>query len=308
LGQGCGHNLIAISGLASALGIKAVLESGKVFGKVVLFGTPAEELSIGKIVLIQKRAFQDNVDVCMMLHPSAEDANYAKMIAINDIHVEFFGKPSHASASPWKGVNALDAIVQAWNNISMMRQQILPTDRVHGIVTDGGQAPNIIPEHTSAVFFVRTTRAHEAKRLMKKVENCFEAAALATGCQVKYHWREIGITKDVIQNSKMADIYAQHMKKYGIRFAPRIEQERLGGASTDMGNVSYEMPVIHPAFAIHTTASNHTIEFTEAAKTPLAHQDTIRASKCLAATAVDVLFDNDFYDIIQNQFKQDVYQ
>ncbi|KAG1510657.1 hypothetical protein G6F53_006526 [Rhizopus delemar] len=306
LGQGCGHNLIAISGLASAVGIKAVLESGKASGKVILFGTPAEELSIGKIILVQKRAFQDNVDVCLMLHPAANNHQYAKMIAIHDVRVEFFGKPSHAAAAPWEGVNALDAIVQVWNNVSMLRQQLLPTDRIHGIVTDGGQAPNIIPEHTSAFFFVRTMKLSQTKGLMKKLENCFEAAALATGCQVKYTWREIGVTKDVIQNSVMADTYAHHMEQYGIRFPSKEEQISKGGASTDMGNVSYEVPVIHPMYGIHTTASNHTIEFTAAAKTPQAHKDTITASKCLAATGIEVLLNEEYFNRVVKAFEKDL--
>ncbi|KAI9480873.1 MAG: hypothetical protein EXX96DRAFT_482370 [Benjaminiella poitrasii] len=303
LGQGCGHNLIAISGLATAIGIKAALDSGKASGKVVLFGTPAEELSIGKIVLISKGAFQENVDVCLMLHPAAVDHQYANFIAIHDVKVEFFGKASHASATPWDGVNALDAIVQVWNGISMMRQQLLPTDRVHGIVTDGGQAANVIPQHTSAFFFVRTTRANQIERLMKKMEACFEAAALATDCEVKYTWREIGLTKDVIQNRPLADFYAQHMNKYGIKFPSEEEQFSAGGGSTDMGNVSYEMPCIHPFYGIHTTASNHTIEFTEAAKTMQAHKDTLVASKCMAATGVEVLLNDEFYYSVQHNFK-----
>ncbi|CEP17154.1 hypothetical protein [Parasitella parasitica] len=302
LGQGCGHNLIAISGLATAIGIKAALESGKASGKVILFGTPAEELSIGKIVLVSKGAFQNSVDVCLMLHPAAYNHQYAAFIAIHDVRVEFFGKPSHASAAPWVGVNALDALVQVWNGISMMRQQLLPTDRVHGIVTDGGQAPNVIPEHTSAFFFVRTTKANQIGRLQKKLENIFEAAALATGCKVKYTWREIGITKDVIQNRPLADFYACHMAKYGIEFPSEEEQIRAGGGSTDFGNISYEMPAIQPFYGIHTTAANHTIEFTAAAKTMAAHKDTITASKCLAATGVEVLLNDDYYNSVQRNF------
>ncbi|KAG2190469.1 hypothetical protein INT46_001553 [Mucor plumbeus] len=303
LGQGCGHNLIAISGLATAIGIKAALDSGKASGKVVLFGTPAEELSIGKIVLVSKGAFQENVDVCLMLHPAAYNHQYAAFIAIHDVHVEFFGKASHASAAPWVGVNALDALVQVWNGISMMRQQLMPTDRVHGIVTDGGQAPNVIPEHTSAFFFVRTTRANQIGRLQKKLENIFEAAALATGCKVKYTWREIGVTKDVIQNRPLADFYAHHMEKYGIDFPSEEDQIRAGGGSTDFGNISYEMPTIQPFYGIHTSAANHTIEFTAAAKTMAAHKDTITASKCMAATGVEVLLNDDYYNSVQRNFK-----
>lgn len=138
------------------------------------------------------------------------------------------------------------------------------------------------------------------------MEDCFEAAALATGCQVKYTWREIGITKDVIQNSVMADTYAHYMEKYGIQFPPRYEQENGGGGSTDMGNVSYEVPVIHPLYGIHTTAANHTVEFTAAAKTLQAHKDTITASKCLAATGVEVLLNEQYYKQVQEQFKKDL--
>ncbi|KAI8381350.1 uncharacterized protein BYT42DRAFT_634594 [Radiomyces spectabilis] len=302
LGQGCGHNLIAISGLASAVGVKAVLESGKASGKVILYGTPAEELSIGKIVLVEKRAFQDNVDVCLMLHPAAVDHQYGAMIAIHDVKVEFFGKPTHASASPWEGVNALDAMVQAWNSISMMRQQLLPTDRIHGIITDGGSAPNVIPAHTSAFFFVRTTKYTQIQRLMKKMEASFEAAAMATGCEVKWTWREIGVTKDVIQNDVMAETYAEYMKKTGIRFPSREEQIKAGGGSTDMGNVSYEVPCIHPLYGIHTTASNHTVEFTAAARTEAAHKDTINASKALSLTGIKVLLDADYFDAVKRDF------
>ncbi|KAF7732808.1 hypothetical protein EC973_000083 [Apophysomyces ossiformis] len=302
LGQGCGHNLIAISGLATVIGIKALLDAGKVTGKVILFGTPAEELSIGKIVMVNKRAFQDNVDVCMMLHPTSFDAQYGPMIAINDVRVEFFGKPSHASASPWEGVNALDAMVQLWNNISMMRQQLRPTDRVHGIVTDGGKAANIIPDYTSAFFYVRTTTAADISRVMKKLEQCFEAAALATGCQVKWTWREIGLTKDVISNHAMADVYAHHIEKHGVKLLTPEQQREKAGGSTDMGNVSYVVPTIHPTYGIHTNAANHTVEFTAAAITPQAHKDTILASHCLAMTAHKVLASQSFYDAVKHEF------
>ncbi|SAM09593.1 hypothetical protein [Absidia glauca] len=277
LGQGCGHNLIAISGLAAAIGIKAALEQGEVSGKVVLFGTPAEELSIGKIELVKKRAFQDSVDACLMLHPAAGDGQYAQMIAVHDVKVEFFGKPTHASATPWEGINALDAMVQLWNNISMMRQQLMPTDRVHGIVTDGGLA----------------------------LEACFEAAALATGCKVKWTWREIP-TKDVVQNNILASTYARHMEKAGIQFPDRYTQEHSGGGSTDMGNVSYVVPSIHPMFGIHTTASNHTVEFTKAAGTVQAHRDTMVASQALALTALQVYASDDYFNAVVKDFNDTV--
>lgn len=140
--------------------------------------------------------------------------------------------------------------------------------------------------------------------MQKKLENIFEAAALATGCKVKYTWREIGVTKDVIQNRPLANFYAQHMEKYGIEFPSEEDQIRAGGGSTDFGNISYEMPSIQPFYGIHTTAANHTIEFTAAAKTMAAHKDTITASKCMAATGVEVLLNDDYYNSVQRNFKE----
>ncbi|ORX56794.1 hypothetical protein DM01DRAFT_253439 [Hesseltinella vesiculosa] len=303
LGQGCGHNLICISGIAVAMALKAALEQNKISGKVILFGTPGEEMSAGKIEMVKQRAFQDNVDACVMLHPSPMDGQYAKMIAVQHVNVEFIGKPTHASSSPWEGINALDAMVQLWNGVSMMRQQLEPTDRVHGIVTDGGQAPNIIPEHTSAMFFVRTYKYQQLKRVMEKMEQCFEGAALATGCQVKWEWADIP-TKDVVQNHVMASTYAHYMEKTGITF-PDIRVQEGGGGSTDMGNVSYVVPSIHPMYGIHTTASNHTVEFTKAARTIQAHRDTMNASKCLALTALE-LFNDRYFDAVKKDFETTV--
>ncbi|KAI8069357.1 hypothetical protein BC940DRAFT_325828 [Gongronella butleri] len=303
LGQGCGHNLIAISGVAVAIALKTLLERGKAKGKVILFGTPGEELSVGKIELVKQRAFQDNVDACVMLHPGPSDAQFAKMIAVQDVRVEFFGKPTHASASPWEGINALDALTQTWNNISMMRQQLEPTDRVHGIVEDGGQAPNVIPEHTAAFFFVRTSRYTQLKRVMQKVEQCFEGAAMATGCQVKWTWRETP-TKDVVQNHVLATTYGKYMEKTGIQF-PSMKEQELGGGSTDFGNTSYVVPSLHPMHGIHTTASNHTVEFTAAAKTEQAHKDTINASHCMALTALH-LYDDNYFAAVKKDFDDTV--
>ncbi|KAI8086578.1 uncharacterized protein BX664DRAFT_336189 [Halteromyces radiatus] len=308
IGQGCGHNLIAICGVAGAIGLKALLEKDVAKGRVVLFGTPAEEVFIGKIEMVNQKAFQNNVDICVMLHPSPVDAQYVHMIASQDVVVEFFGKPSHASGSPWEGVNALDAMVQAYNNISMLRQQLLPTDRVHGIITNGGAAPNIIPDHTSAWFYVRTHKYGDIHRIKTKVEQCFEAAAKATGCQVKYKWTERGATRDVVQNSILADTYAHYMKQTGVVFPDRTLQESYPSGSTDMGNVSYSVPSIHPMFSIHSKegVSTHSKEFAAQAKTEQAHQDSIRAAKAMTMAAAKVLLSDKFYQAVKLDFETTV--
>ncbi|KAI8060484.1 hypothetical protein BC940DRAFT_311898 [Gongronella butleri] len=306
IGHACGHNLIAISGVATAMALKALLEKDLARGKVILFGTPAEEVFIGKIEMVKQRAFQDSVDLCVMLHPAAGDGQYVHMIASQDVRIEFFGKPTHASASPWAGVNALDAAVALYNNISMMRQQLKPTSRVHGILTKSGAAPNIIPDHTSAWYYVRTHRYQDIHEVKTKLEACIEAAAKATGCDYKFEWTSRGPAKDVVQNEILADAYAYYMEKAGIKFAPRSEQEKMASGSTDMGNVSYACPSIHPMYAIHTTATNHTREFTAAAKTEIAHKDTIQASKALALAAARAYLSQGYFDAIKSNFEATV--
>ncbi|CAM0137698.1 hypothetical protein VKS41_000905 [Umbelopsis sp. WA50703] len=304
LGQGCGHNLIAISGVGAAMAIKAAMESGKVQGKVILYGTPAEEITIGKVVMCNKEVFKKNVDVCMMIHPSAVDTVYNHMLAVDHVSVEFFGKPSHAAAAPWEGINALDAVAQVWNSISMLRQQILPTDRIHGIINDGGKAANIIPEYASATFFVRSLKIAQLEELKPRVEKCFQAAAVATGCKVKWAWKDVGVTKDVLPNSIMGDSYIKYMEKLGLDFMPRAKQEELTGGSTDAGNISYQVPLVHPGFGIHTTASNHTHEFTAAAKTVAAHKDTLRATKAMSMTLVEILQNQCMLDAAKKEFDE----
>ncbi|RUS14691.1 hypothetical protein BC937DRAFT_93474, partial [Endogone sp. FLAS-F59071] len=250
IGHACGHNLIAISGVAAAVGVKVALEKGRASGTVVLFGTPAEESTSGKTALLKKKAFQSRVDVCLMLHPAPQDIVYVAMLAIDGIKVDYYGKASHASGSRtvgslilWfnvfhvVGINAVDAVVQAWNNISMLRQQILPTDRIHGIITEGGEAANVIPAHASALFYVRSIHRSQLEQLKPRVEACFRAAAEATGCGVKTSWHERGVTYDVLVNEVLAKRYQLYAERAGFKFDTRANQEAFSHGSTDFGNV-----------------------------------------------------------------------
>ncbi|KAI9489346.1 hypothetical protein BDB00DRAFT_876436 [Zychaea mexicana] len=298
LGHACGHNLIAITGVANAMAMKALLEKGIASGTVVLFGTPSEEPLDGKILMAKKRAFQDHVDVCSMLHPGPSNMTYWAATAIQDVKVEFRGKPSHAGGAPWNGVNALDAICQAWVSIGLLRQQLLGTDRIHGIITDGGKAPNIIPDRTAGYFYVRAANTDRVEELMVKVENCFKAAALATGCEVNMKWRDAGMCKNIIQNSVMAELYTKYFQNLGgAPIPPRQAQEaaQIGG-STDFGNVSVLMPGIHPLFDVYTNEYPHTHGFVEAAGTPKAHEGAMIASKSLAMVGAHMLLEKGFYE------------
>ncbi|KAI9249191.1 hypothetical protein BDA99DRAFT_575829 [Phascolomyces articulosus] len=305
LGHACGHNLIAISGVASAMGLKALLDAGNAKGTVVLFGTPSEERLEGKIIMARKGAFQDNVDVCSMLHPAPNNMTYWGATACNYATIEYRGKPSHAGGAPWNGVNALDAICQAWVSVGLLRQQLLGTDRVHGVITDGGKAPNVIPDYTSASIGVRAPTSERVEVLMKKVENCFNAAALATGCKVDIKWRDTSICKNITQNSVMAEMYASYHEKYGGQsIASRQVQEAAQvGGSTDFGNVSVLVPGIHPFFAIETDDFPHTKDFASSAETTKAHDATMRASKSLAMVNVHILEEKQFFDKTYQEFE-----
>ncbi|CAO3652345.1 unnamed protein product [Cunninghamella echinulata] len=304
VGHGCGHNLIAIAGVACAMAIKETLQKNLIKGTVVLFGTPAEESTSGKITFVNSGEVNKRVDVAMMLHPFAADSLYVRMLALDTLIVEFFGKSSHAGMAPWEGINAVDAIMQGFDNIAMLRQQIIPSNRMHGIITDGGKAANVIPDYSSAKFYARSLTRDQLAALKPKMENCFKAAAKATGCTYKMSWGPDGPVEDVFMNTPLAEYYKVLMEEQGIKYLSRVEEEQIIGASTDMGNFSYAVPSIHPAYGIDTTATNHTKEFAAAAGTEKAHKLTIDASKCLSITAAHTYLDDAFYEEVVTDFKK----
>ncbi|CEP07549.1 hypothetical protein [Parasitella parasitica] len=224
ISHGCGHNLIAIQGLACAVSIKSLMDESLVQGTVVLFGTPAEETTSAIINIVKQGLIKDNVDCALMLHPMAQDALYGRLLAMDNVEIEYFGKPTHATMAPWEGVNAMDAIVQAITSLGLMRQQMLPTD-------------NYLYVH------------------------CFNAAGYAAGCQVKLEWREMGPIDYVFTNDAMTAKFKNYMEHEGITYKTRSEEEQLIVASSDFGNVSYTVSAIHPMYAIHTDAGNHTKKF-----------------------------------------------
>ncbi|KAL7309984.1 hypothetical protein PS15m_010798 [Mucor circinelloides] len=304
VGHACGHNIITVQGLACALALKALMEQDLVQGTVVLFGTPAEETTSGKINFVKEGVLQANVDYAMMLHPFATDGIYGRMLALDSADIEFFGKASHAGMAPWNGINALDALMQGLDNVGLLRQQMISTDRVHGIITNGGAAANVIPAYASAHFYARSITKDQLKELKPRVDNCFKAAALATGCEIKMQWGKLGPVEDVFMNDAMALNYKHYMEQEGITYKSRFDEEQTSTGSTDMGNFSYAVPSIHPAYGIHTTAANHTKEFAAAAKTEVAHQDTLRAAKCLSMTAAEVMVDDKLYEQVVDDFKK----
>ncbi|KAF9922183.1 hypothetical protein BGZ65_009803 [Modicella reniformis] len=310
VGHACGHNLIAIAGVASALGVKAVLEKHNLVGRVRLLGTPAEETTGGKVPMIERGAF-DGLEACMMTHPAPVDVVYATMLSVGGVLVEYFGKASHASSSPWEGVNALDAILTAFNGIGLLRQQMVPTNRIHGIITNGGKAANIIPDYTAGKILYRATSTDDHVKLHKSLVNILNAAAESTGCTVKIT-KEMEF-KSVSNNEILAARYTIYTEQLGVKYSPRSVQEALPSGSTDMGNVVHYLPGIHPMYnlsnlegIIDKSISNHSIEFTEKAKTDVAHVATLRSAKGLALTGLDVLLEDGFSEAVKHDFDENV--
>ncbi|KAM5257027.1 xaa-Arg dipeptidase [Ctenodactylus gundi] len=304
LGHACGHNLIAEVGAAAALGLRGALEG--VAGppppvQVIVLGTPAEEDGGGKIDLIEAGAFE-NLDVVFMAHPSQENAAYLPDVAEHDVTVKYFGKASHAAAYPWEGVNALDAAVLAYNNLSVLRQQMKPAWRAHGIIKNGGVKPNIVPSYSELNYYFRAPSLKELQVLTKKAEDCFRAAALATGCTVEIKGG-VHDYYNVLPNESLWKTYMENGKKLGIEFISEDKMLNGPSGSTDFGNVTFVVPGIHPYFYIGSDALNHTEQYTEAAGSQEAQFYTLRTAKALAMTALDVIFQPGLLERIREDFK-----
>ncbi|KAI0357818.1 hypothetical protein OH77DRAFT_1303139 [Trametes cingulata] len=303
IGHACGHNLIAISGVAVACGVKAVLEKFNLAGRVVLLGTPGEEGGAGKAILLEKGAYS-GLDACLMCHPAPGppfSASLSGCLARQRIDVEFVGHTAHAALSPWEGQNALDAAVLAYTNIAVLRQQLKPTHRVHGIFEGRDWTPNIIPDYAKMVWYVRAPTRPEVEAAVKRISACFEGAALATGCRVKV---EMGnATFELRQNKALSDEFADVFTK---TVGPIDYEYGISHASTDFGNVTYALPALHPSFAIPTSGGNHTIAFTEAAASKEAHDACLSISSVLAAIGLRVLTDDTFFEKVRATYEDDV--
>ena len=286
-------------GCAAAIGIKAVLDSSGIpHSRLTVFGTPAEEAIGGKVAMVNSGCFSD-VDIAMMVHPIEDDFLHRHMLSMEEMTITYQGKAAHAASSPWEGVNALDAAVMAYTGVSMLRQQMNPSWRVHGVITKGGTKPNIIPEITQLNFFLRAPTDGELTILEKKMEAIFHSACQATGCEVNI--TTAGHYSNVITNTDLINVFEKNALPFGFKFKPPV-----WCGSTDMGNVSYVVPSIHPYFSVGTTASCHTREFAQATNTDYAHERAVCAGKATAMTAIDVLTCPPLLDKIKATFHEQV--
>ena len=284
IGHACGHNVIATSGAGAGAALAAV-RTQLPKGRIHVIGTPAEEGGGGKIKLINAGLFKD-VDAAMMIHGFDRTLLHQDLLGIARATFEFTGKASHASADPWEGINALDACVQTYNAVAMLRQQVRPDCRIHGIITSGGAAANIIPEYASATFYVRAPRIDTMWDLYRRVVACADGAAKAAGVSLTVTQHE-SVYEPMKSSRVLLDLFAANMTTVGLAEGDPIPDRK---GSSDVGNVSQVVPTIQPMIGIAPEGmAIHTREFAEAAIQPLARRGMVAAAKTLALTTYDLL-------------------
>jgi amidohydrolase len=300
VGHACGHNLIGTMAIAAGIGLsKAVGETG---GKVIVYGTPAEETKGGKVTMAENGIF-DELDVAMMVHPLSKYLKSGRSLAMDAIQFEFFGKSAHAAASPEKGINALDAVLQTFNSINALRQHITSDARIHGIIPEGGKAANVVPDYASAQFYVRASSRSYVNELVEKVKACAQGAALQTGAEMKASFYEFSYD-DMQTNQQLSDAFTKELIGLGID-PGEIHEDRDGSGSLDMGNVSQAVPSIHPYIKIcNEDFACHTHEFREAAMSSQAQEAMILGAKAMALTGYEILASEELLQSIKEEFKK----
>ena len=297
LGHACGHNLIATASAGAGTALASAIPAET--GGVVVFGTPAEEGGGGKVIMAKNDYFRD-VDVSMMVHPAGETRAEVDFLALAELRFHFQGKPAHASASPEQGINALDGIIATFNAISALRQHLPSEDRVHGIITNGGEAPNIVPAKASAWFYVRSDTTDGLETIVKKVVNCARGAARATGTRLRVQRNPI--TYDPMRvNTALASLFRDNLAQLGIQEPNPLPP--LAKGSSDVGNVSQQTPTIHPQIQmVPPDVSAHTPAFAKAAGGLSGKKTLILGAKALAMTGVDILLDEKARNRVKAEF------
>ncbi|KAI1092681.1 hypothetical protein F5B19DRAFT_492100 [Rostrohypoxylon terebratum] len=314
IGHACGHNLIATASVAGGLATAKIMEEYGLGGKVVMFGTPAEEGGGGKIKLLEAGAYRDyNVDINLISHPGiTADTALMRTSAYTAFKVEYFGREAHAAASPWLGINALDALITAYNSLSVLRQQTMPGDVIQGNITDGGVRPNVIHAYTAGNFVTRANTQDRVKELKKKVDACFEAGATATGATLKM--TPVQSYADHVPNRVLGASYRKYFNALSpLRPIPgNDDQDEVEGrtmASTDQGDISYAMPSLNAGFAIPPGPGGngpHNPEFAKAAGTRVAFERCLRVGKALAGTALDVLTEEGLLEEVKRSWRREI--
>ena len=296
LGHGCGHNTMAASGVGAAIALAAI--AGELPGEIVFFGTPAEERGSGKQYMIEDGLF-DGIDAALLFHPCDRNHVETHPLASEDVEIVFHGLQAHAAADPWKGLNALDAMILLFNSVGLWRQQLRPEARVHGIIQEGGTAANIIPDRTKAWFMLRSPDQAEYERMKVRFREMAEAAALATGTTAELDFS--GGARSMKPNATLEARWVANAAAYGI-----VDQgPDPNSGSTDMANVSWVCPTIHPELAIADEGTpGHSILFRDAAVTPRADETTLLAATLVAQTAYELFANPALVEAAWREFRE----
>jgi amidohydrolase len=296
LGHGCGHNTMAASGVGAAIALAAVAD--ELPGEIVFFGTPAEERGSGKQYMIEDGLF-DGIDAALLFHPCDRNHVESHPLASEDVEIVFHGLQAHAAADPWKGLNALDAMILLFNSVGLWRQQLRPEARVHGIIQEGGTAANIIPDRTKAWFMLRSPDQAEYERMKVRFREMAEAAALATGTTAELDFS--GGARSMKPNATLEARWVANAAAYGI-----VDQgPDPNSGSTDMANVSWVCPTIHPELAIADEGTpGHSILFRDAAVTPRADETTLLAATLVAQTAYELFANPALVEAAWREFRE----
>ncbi len=282
IGHACGHNVIAAAGLGAGLAAAAVADDAG--GRVRILGTPAEEGGGGKVLMAREGAL-DGLVAAMMVHPADHDLRTMDCVAIHRLDVEYHGRAAHAAASPEQGVNALDAAVLGYMAVAALRQHIGPREKVHGVFTDGGDKPNIVPSHASMHWYVRAANSEDRAALEQRVLAALESGATATGASMTHAWHDPPYT-DMVADEWLLQCYAENSEAVGRHLDREGATPVMG--STDMGNVSYEVPSIHPMIAVAPPGvAIHTPEFAGFARGPEGDAAVLDGARAMDCTVID---------------------
>lgn len=296
LGHGCGHNILGTTSTGAGIVLGKLISD--IGGRVVVLGTPAEETDGAKVDMANRGTF-DDIDVAMIAHPMDKHYRSGKSLAMEAIQFTFKGKSAHAAAYPEKGINALDAVINTFNNINALREHIRSDARVHGVIVEGGKAANIVPDLAIAQFYVRATSKKYLQELIVKIKNCAKGASLASGTELEISNYE-ATYDNLVTNQILSKTYCNNLESMGVQNI----YDRPDGGSLDTGNVSHVCPTIHPYFSIsNNDIVAHTKEFADASVMPFAYEEMKKTIGALVLTAIDVINNKELLEKIKEEFE-----
>jgi len=300
IGHGCGHNMIATTSVGSGIVLSKMIQD--IGGTVIVLGTPAEEIDGAKVDMVEEGVF-DDVDAAFIAHPANQTVVGIECLAMDAIEFEFIGKAAHAAASPEKGINALDGVIGMFNSVNALREHLIASTRIHGVITEGGIAANIVPERAVAQFYVRATTKTYLKEVVEKVNNCAKGAALATGTTVNIRNYEKSYD-NMVRNNKLIDLVDKHFKASGIG---NIDDGRASLGSADAGNVSHVCPTLHPMFEIvEPSVAGHTKAFADATQTSFAIEQMMKVITSFVSASIELIESPEVLKEIKEDFENSV--